>query len=142
MLREEHGDVIRESVRAVARELMETEVSELIGAEHGERTDDRATHRNEEMRPPGPADSATTATLCRPPLGSVAMDPAISALLGVVTGVCAKATIDAVNERRRHRSEVRAVARLITRELSTRSWSHFPAGSSTATLAARAVKRC
>src|SRR5665648_1081412 len=46
VLRDEHGDVIRESVRAVAQELMETEVSELIGAEHGERTEDRATHRN------------------------------------------------------------------------------------------------
>ena len=46
VLREEHGDVIRESVRAVARELMEAEVCELIGAEHGERTEDRATHRN------------------------------------------------------------------------------------------------
>src|SRR4051794_20154987 len=46
VLREEHADVIRESVRAVARELMEAEVSELIGAEHGERTEDRATHRN------------------------------------------------------------------------------------------------
>ena len=46
VLREEHGDVIRESVRAVAQELMEAEVSELIGAERGERTDDRATHRN------------------------------------------------------------------------------------------------
>jgi putative transposase len=46
VLREEHGDVIRESVRAVAQELMEAEISELIGAEHGERTEDRATHRN------------------------------------------------------------------------------------------------
>jgi len=46
VLRDEHGDVIRESVRAVARELMEAEVSELIGAERGERTEDRATHRN------------------------------------------------------------------------------------------------
>jgi putative transposase len=46
VLREEHGDVIRESVRVVARELMEAEVSELIGAAHGERTEDRATHRN------------------------------------------------------------------------------------------------
>jgi transposase-like protein len=47
VLREEHGDVIRESVRAVAQELMEVEVSELIGAEHGERRpEDRATHRN------------------------------------------------------------------------------------------------
>jgi len=47
VLREEHGDVIRESVRAVAQELMEGEISELIGAEHGERRpEDRATHRN------------------------------------------------------------------------------------------------
>ena len=46
VLRDEHGDVIRESVRAVARELMEVEVCELIGAELGERTEDRATHRN------------------------------------------------------------------------------------------------
>src|ERR671916_1535458 len=46
VLRDEHGDVIRESVRAVAQELMEAEISELIGAQHGERTEDRATHRN------------------------------------------------------------------------------------------------
>jgi Transposase, Mutator family len=46
VLREEHGDVIRESVTAVTQELMEAEVSELIGAERGERTEDRATHRN------------------------------------------------------------------------------------------------
>jgi putative transposase len=46
VLRDEHADVIRESVRAVAQELMEAEVSELIGAEWGERTEDRATHRN------------------------------------------------------------------------------------------------
>jgi transposase-like protein len=47
VLREEHGDVIRESVRAVAQEIMESEVSELIGADRGERRpEDRATHRN------------------------------------------------------------------------------------------------
>jgi transposase-like protein len=46
VLRDEHADVIRESVRAVAQELMEAEVSELIGAQLGERTEDRATHRN------------------------------------------------------------------------------------------------
>jgi Transposase, Mutator family len=46
VLRDEHADVIRESVRAVAQELIEVEVSELIGAAHGERTEDRATHRN------------------------------------------------------------------------------------------------
>jgi transposase-like protein len=42
----EHADVLRESVRLVCQELMELEVSELIGASHGERTPDRATHRN------------------------------------------------------------------------------------------------
>src|SRR5215217_8610836 len=47
VLRDEHADVIRESVTAIAREIMEAEVSELIGAELGERRpDDRATHRN------------------------------------------------------------------------------------------------
>ena len=47
VLRDEHADVLRESVRAVAAELMEAEVSALIGAERGERRpEDRATHRN------------------------------------------------------------------------------------------------
>src|SRR5689334_12975766 len=47
VLRDEHADVIRESVRVVAQEMMEAEVSELIGAEHGERRpEDRVTHRN------------------------------------------------------------------------------------------------
>ena len=46
VLADEHVDVIRDSVRAVAAELMEIEVSQLIGAELGERTEDRATHRN------------------------------------------------------------------------------------------------
>jgi transposase-like protein len=47
VLLDEHVDVIREAVRAVARETMELEVSELIGAELGERRPaDRATHRN------------------------------------------------------------------------------------------------
>jgi putative transposase len=47
LLRDEHADVIRESVKTIARELMEADVSELIGAELGERRpEDRATHRN------------------------------------------------------------------------------------------------
>jgi hypothetical protein len=47
VLRDEHADVICESVRTVAREVMEAEVAELIGAELGERRpEDRATHRN------------------------------------------------------------------------------------------------
>src|SRR3954463_13863411 len=47
VLADEHGDVIRDSVRWVVQELMEVEVSELIGARLGERRpEDRATHRN------------------------------------------------------------------------------------------------
>jgi putative transposase len=43
---EEGADLVRESLRWLVSELMEAEVSELIGARHGERTEDRATHRN------------------------------------------------------------------------------------------------
>jgi putative transposase len=47
VLLDEHADVIREAVKAVAAEMMEFEVSELIGAERGERRpEDRVTHRN------------------------------------------------------------------------------------------------
>ena len=47
VLVEDHADVIRESVRWVAEQMMEAEVSELVGAELGERRpEDRATHRN------------------------------------------------------------------------------------------------
>src|SRR3954453_18747114 len=47
VLLDEHADVIREAVKAVCAEMMDVEVSELIGAERGERRpDDRATHRN------------------------------------------------------------------------------------------------
>src|SRR5436853_5920843 len=47
VLLEDHADVVRESVRWVVEQLMESEVSELIGAELGERRpEDRATHRN------------------------------------------------------------------------------------------------
>lgn len=47
VLGDEHVDVVRESVRVVVQELMEAEVSELIGAKLGERDPDgRATHRN------------------------------------------------------------------------------------------------
>ena len=47
VLVEDHADVIRESVRFVAQQMMEAEVSELVGAELGERRpEDRATHRN------------------------------------------------------------------------------------------------
>jgi putative transposase len=43
---EEGADLVRESLRWLVQELMEAEVSELIGARRGERTPDRATHRN------------------------------------------------------------------------------------------------
>jgi putative transposase len=47
VLLDEHADVLRESLKLLVRELMEIEVSELVGAELGERRpDDRATHRN------------------------------------------------------------------------------------------------
>jgi putative transposase len=43
----EHADVLRESVRLVVQELMNAEVSELIGAAHGERNPEgRMTQRN------------------------------------------------------------------------------------------------
>ena len=44
VLLDEHADVIREAVKAVAAEMMEIEVAELIGARRGERRpEDRAT---------------------------------------------------------------------------------------------------
>jgi putative transposase len=47
VLLEEQADVLRAAVEAVCAELMEVEVSQLIGAERGERRPaDRATHRN------------------------------------------------------------------------------------------------
>ncbi len=47
VLIDDHADVIRESVRWVVQQMMESEVSELVGAELGERRpEDRATHRN------------------------------------------------------------------------------------------------
>jgi transposase-like protein len=44
----EAGDVdfLGEGVRVLAQALMDAEVSEQIGAEHSQRTPDRATHRN------------------------------------------------------------------------------------------------
>jgi putative transposase len=46
LMRDEHADFLRESLRWMVEQLMEVEVSELVGAELGERTPDRATHRN------------------------------------------------------------------------------------------------
>jgi putative transposase len=46
LLEEEGVDFLRESLRWVVQQLMEAEVSELIGAEHGERNPERLTNRN------------------------------------------------------------------------------------------------
>lgn len=42
VLLDEHADVLRESLKLLVRELMEVEVSELVGAELGERRHDAA----------------------------------------------------------------------------------------------------
>ena len=42
----EHGDLLRDAVALVVRELMEAEVAQLTGAQLGERSADRTTHRN------------------------------------------------------------------------------------------------
>src|ERR687887_2399910 len=46
LLSDEHADVLRESVAWMARELMEADVAARIGAELGERSLERSTHRN------------------------------------------------------------------------------------------------
>jgi putative transposase len=46
LLEEEGVDFLRESLRWVVQQLMEAEVSDLIGAERGERNSERLTHRN------------------------------------------------------------------------------------------------
>lgn len=43
---EEHADFLREAVALVARHLMEAEISANIGADHGEQSSERVTHRN------------------------------------------------------------------------------------------------
>jgi transposase-like protein len=46
LLASEHADVLRESVAWMVTELMEAEVAAKVGAELGERTPERVTHRN------------------------------------------------------------------------------------------------
>ena len=46
LLQDEHADVLRESVAWMAAQLMNAEVSSRIGAELGERSLERTTHRN------------------------------------------------------------------------------------------------
>jgi transposase-like protein len=40
------ADLVRDSLRWLVQQLMEAEVTHLVGAGHGERTEDRATWRN------------------------------------------------------------------------------------------------
>ncbi len=42
----EHGDLLRDAVRLVVRELMEAEVAQLTGAGRGERADARMANLN------------------------------------------------------------------------------------------------
>jgi putative transposase len=42
----EHGDLLRDAVGLVVRELMDAEVSQLTGAQRGERSPERVTHLN------------------------------------------------------------------------------------------------
>jgi Transposase, Mutator family len=46
LLEDEGVDFLRESLRWVVQQRMEAEVSELIGAKHSERSEERLTHRN------------------------------------------------------------------------------------------------
>jgi transposase-like protein len=46
LLEEDGADFLRESLRWVVQQLMEAEVCDLVGAAHGERSEDRLTHRN------------------------------------------------------------------------------------------------
>ena len=46
LLEEDGADFLRESLKWVVQQLMEAEVCDLVGAELGERSEDRLTHRN------------------------------------------------------------------------------------------------
>jgi putative transposase len=42
----EHGDLLRDAIALIVRELMDAEISAEVGAEHGQRSPERVTHRN------------------------------------------------------------------------------------------------
>jgi transposase-like protein len=46
VLTADHGDLVREAVRVMAEELMETEIQREIGAAHGEVSPERLSHRS------------------------------------------------------------------------------------------------
>jgi putative transposase len=54
VMSDEHPDLLRESLRWVVEQLMEVEVSELIGAELGERTPVRGARDSPGPRPGAP----------------------------------------------------------------------------------------
>jgi hypothetical protein len=66
VLLDEHADVLREAVRAVAAELMTLEVSELIGAARGERRP-RIARRIATATGPGGGTRARVRSSCRSP---------------------------------------------------------------------------
>ena len=41
----EHGDLLRDAIVLVCREVMEAEITARVGAEHGERSSERTAHR-------------------------------------------------------------------------------------------------
>jgi transposase-like protein len=49
----EHGDFVREAVALIAHELMEAEISAEVGAELGEVSQQRLTHRTATAQGPG-----------------------------------------------------------------------------------------
>jgi len=65
LLASDGADPVRESLRWMAEQLMEAEVSDLVGAE--QRTEDRTTHRNGYRPRPGtpaPASSSSRSRSC------------------------------------------------------------------------------
>src|SRR3954453_16229630 len=61
----EHGDALRAALEAVWAQLMQAGVTELVGAERGERRpDDRMTHRNGFARASGRPGRARSSCRC------------------------------------------------------------------------------
>ncbi len=126
VLRDEHADVIRESVTAVAQELMDAEVSKLIGARLGERTDDRATHRNG-YRPRRWNTRAGEIELQTPSSGGAATSRASCSRAGAPS-------------RRSSRSSSKPTCAASPPAASTSSWSRSGCGSRA--LRCRGSRRC
>jgi mutator family transposase len=81
----EDVDFLREGVRTLAQALMEVEVTAQIGAEHGQRTPDRVTHRNGYR--PRDWDTRVGRSSCRSPsCAPAATSPACWNHVGVPSG--------------------------------------------------------